>query len=69
MGFILAMTEGISMADRIIVLSKRPGRISMDFPLEFESGDSRTLPPLRRRDDPLFRQYFNEIRKELGINA
>ncbi|MCL1877439.1 MAG: ABC transporter ATP-binding protein [Defluviitaleaceae bacterium] len=63
------IAEGISMADRIIVLSKRPGRISMDFPLKFQNGDSRTLPPLRRRDDPRFRQYFNEIREELGINV
>ncbi|MCL2355918.1 MAG: ABC transporter ATP-binding protein [Defluviitaleaceae bacterium] len=63
------IAEGISMADRIIVLSKRPGRVSMDFPLKFETGDSRTLPPLRRRDDPLFRQYFNDIRLELGINV
>ncbi|MCL1863757.1 MAG: ABC transporter ATP-binding protein [Defluviitaleaceae bacterium] len=58
------IAEGISMADRIVILSKRPGRVSMDFPLEF--GDA---PPLKRRDNPSFRDYFNIIRKELGINV
>lgn len=56
------------MADRIIVFSKRPGRVSMDFNVEFENDDTE-MPPLQRRDDPAFRRYFNLIRKELGINA
>jgi NitT/TauT family transport system ATP-binding protein len=63
------IAECIGMADRIIVISKRPGRISMDFLVEFENGNTSEMPPLKRRDDPSFRKYFNLIRKELGINA
>jgi len=58
------IAESISMADRIIICTKRPGQVCMDFPLGF--GDT---PPLKRRDNPSFREYFNVIRKELGING
>ena len=55
------ISEGISMADRLIVLSKRPGRIKRDMKLTFEKAE--------RRDDPAFRQYFNLIWKELDVNV
>jgi NitT/TauT family transport system ATP-binding protein len=63
------IAESISMADRIIVLSKRPGRVSMDFQLEFATGNAADLPPLKRRNDSSFAKYFNVIREELGIHA
>jgi len=56
------IAEGISMADRIIVLSKRPGQIRLDFKVNFSE-----MPPLQRRDEPLFREYFNMIWKELNV--
>jgi len=62
------IAEGISMADRIIVLSKRPGRISLDFKVEF-SASKEPVPPLKRRDEPKFREYFNIIWKELDVNV
>jgi len=49
------------MADRLIVLSKRPGRIKHDMRLKFEKAE--------RRDDPAFREYFNFVWKELDVNV
>ena len=59
------ISEGISMADRLIVLSKRPGRIKHDIKLKFHEN---ATTPLTRRDDPTFREYFNMIWKELDVN-
>lgn len=57
------LSEAISLADRIIILTKRPAHIarivSISFPLEKDT-------PLNRRNAPEFKQYFNEIWKELN---
>ena len=55
------IAEGISMADRVIVLSKRPGTITKDIKLEFCKNET----PLNRRSLPEFQEYFNQIWKEL----
>lgn len=55
------IAEAITMADRIIILTKRPGKIKQDMTLAFESHHNR-------RDDPLFRKYFNFIWKELDVH-
>lgn len=54
------IAEGISMADRIIVLSKRPGQISQNTKLHFKKDDL----PLARRSSLEFQEYFNTIWKE-----
>ena len=54
------IAEGISMADRVIVLSKRPGVIRQDIALGFAPTDT----PLTRRSQPEFQEYFNKIWKE-----
>ena len=54
------IAEGISMADRVIVLSKRPGTISQNIKLTFKKD-----APLERRSQPVFQEYFNMIWKEL----
>jgi NitT/TauT family transport system ATP-binding protein len=56
------LSEAISAADRILVLSKRPARIKADIPIQFENAD---MTPLMRRNSPLFSVYFNKIWKEL----
>jgi NitT/TauT family transport system ATP-binding protein len=52
------LAEAVSVADRIIVLSARPGRIiaTLDTPFapEYDS-------PLKRRSAPEFQQYFNQV--------
>ena len=55
------LSEAISMADRVIVLSKRPGTVKKILPLSFEDG----LTPLERRNAPEFPSYFNQLWKEL----
>ncbi|NLT64834.1 MAG: ABC transporter ATP-binding protein [Clostridiales bacterium] len=57
--------ESISMSDRVIVLSNKPGTIKKEFDINFEIEDDS---PLARRNHPKFSGYFNLIWKELGIN-
>lgn len=56
------LSEAVSVADRIIILSKRPGRIKGILPIPFSTPD---LSPLERRNDPEFSGYFNEVWKIL----
>ena len=63
------ISEGIGMADRLIVLSKRPGRIRRDINIEFDRDPDKIIFPLERRNEPGFREYFNLIWKELDVNA
>lgn len=57
------ISEAISMADQVIVLSKRPAKIKARFDIEF-SIPNRT--PFSVRSDPQFAAYFNKIWKELN---
>ena len=56
------ISEAISMADRVIVLSSRPGTVVNVFDINF-SIEHRT--PFATRNAPEFREYFNQIWKEL----
>lgn len=60
------IAEAISLADRIIVLSKRPGGVKNIFNINL-SVNNRT--PLRAREAPEFRNYFNLIWKELDVHV
>ena len=56
------LSEAISMADRILVLSRRPGKVKAVFPISFpEKYDT----PLKRRNAPEFSGYFHQVWKEL----
>ena len=57
------LSEAVSVADRVIVLSKRPARIRRILPLRFEQPE---LSPFERRSAPEFRDYFNLLWKELN---
>lgn len=57
------LSEAISMADRILVLSSRPGRIRRQLEIQFHLED-RT--PMKTRSTPGFQEYFNLIWKELN---
>ena len=52
------LAEAISMADRVIVLSKRPGTIKADIPIHL-SLEKRT--PKNSRNAPEFNMYYNQI--------
>ncbi|MCI9454724.1 MAG: ABC transporter ATP-binding protein [Dorea sp.] len=59
------LSEAISLADRVIILSGRPASIKQTIPLIFKL-DLDT--PLNRRNAPEFKTYFNLIWKELNTD-
>lgn len=59
------ISEAISMSDRVLVLSKRPGTIKDIHKIDFVF-PGRT--PLNCRESPKFSQYFNTLWKELGVD-
>ncbi|MCF0126586.1 MAG: ABC transporter ATP-binding protein [Clostridia bacterium] len=59
------ISEAISMSDRVLVLSKRPGKVKNIYKIDFET-ENRT--PLSTRENPKFSKYFNTLWKELGVN-
>lgn len=56
------LSEAVSLANKVIVLSKRPAQIETVVPMEFEEN----LTPFERRAMPQFKDYFNIIWKELN---
>ena len=60
------IAEAISLSDKIVVLTKRPGSVKSihDINLEIEN---RT--PLKAREAPKFREYFNTLWKELDVHV
>ena len=59
------ISEAISMSDRVLVLSKRPGTIKNIHKIDFDI-ENRT--PINCRQSPKFSQYFDVLWKELGVN-
>lgn len=60
------IAEAISMGDRVIVLTRRPGRVKKEYRIEL-SCTGKT--PIKRREAPEFKTFFNEIWKELDVHA
>ena len=60
------ISEAISMADRVIILTKRPAHVARIVPIRL-SLDEKT--PLAARGAPEFKSYFNLIWKELNQYA
>ena len=56
------ISEAISMADRVIVLSNRPATVKNVYDIKFDV-ENRT--PLNCREDPKFSKYFNIMWREL----
>ena len=56
------LSEAISVADRILVLSPRPGRVKKILSIDFPENCIRSLD---RRNCPEFSTYFNMVWKEL----
>jgi len=57
------IAEAISMADRVIVLSNRPGKIKFTINIDF----TNNLTPIAKRKKKIFQDYFDAIWKELEI--
>ncbi len=60
------ISEAISMSDRIVVLSKRPATVKTILDINFEM---EVRNPLSVRESPKFSKYFDNIWKELDVNA
>lgn len=60
------LSEAVSMADRVLVLTKRPATICADIRIQFEK---ENVTPFERRSEPEFKDYFNEIWKELNLHG
>lgn len=56
------LSEAISLADRVIVLTARPASVARIVPIHF---DLENDTPLARRNAPEFKTYFNQIWREL----
>jgi NitT/TauT family transport system ATP-binding protein len=60
------ISEAISMAEKVIVLSGRPGTVKNIHAIKLTCSE-RT--PLKCREAPEFRHYFNKIWRELDIHV
>ena len=52
------LSEAVSVADRILILSRRPGHIKSIVTVQFPE---QAETPLMRRNCPEFSSYFNEV--------
>lgn len=59
------LAEAISLADKVIVLSKRPSIIKKEFEIIFENN----VDPIYRRQEKEFNDYYNLIWKEIDKNV
>lgn len=59
------LSEAVSLADRVIILSSRPASIKTILPITFDLEEDT---PMHRRNAPEFKTYFNRIWKELNQN-
>lgn len=57
--------EAISMADRLVVLTKRPGTVKNIYDIVF---DMENREPLKTRKAPEFSTYFNMIWSDLDVH-
>ena len=59
------LSEAISMGDRVLVLSARPGTVVRTINLEFDP----SLSSIERRETDEFKHYFSELWKEMNKNV
>lgn len=60
------ISEAISLADRVVVLTKRPGTVKHIHTIHLSCSKQT---PITRREAPEFREYFNAIWKELDVHV
>ena len=60
------ISEAISLADKVIVLTKRPATVKTIFPIHLSI---ESYCPLNAREAPEFKDYFNAIWKELDVHV
>ena len=60
--------EAISMSDRVIVLSSRPGRIKAEYEITYPSCGQDRPPPMKAREAAEYHGYFKTLWKELDAH-
>lgn len=55
------IAEALSLADRVVVLSKRPSQIKKIYKLDF----GENLTPLEKRSKPVFNQLYEKLWRDL----
>ena len=63
------IAEAVSMSDRVIVLSRRPGRVKSEHPIRFASAGGHRPTPFQARSTPEFNGYFNRLWQELEVHV
>jgi NitT/TauT family transport system ATP-binding protein len=61
--------EAVSMAERVIVLSRRPGQVKSNHAIRFAAADAGRLAPLAARNAPEFNDYFRTLWQELDVHV
>jgi NitT/TauT family transport system ATP-binding protein len=61
--------EAVSMAERVVVLSRRPGRVKSQHVISFAGADGRRPAPFAARNALEFNGYFNTLWKELEVHV
>lgn len=56
------ISEAVSMADRIVVLTERPATVKTVFDIDIEADT-----PLKRRESPRFSYWFDRVWKEVSL--
>ncbi len=59
------IAEAVSVSDRVLVCSARPGRIKAEFAMPFSKGHL----PQDARNEPTFTEHFNELWRELEADV
>ena len=60
------ISEAISMSDRVVVLTNRPGTVNKIHEIDFEMENRN---PINCRECPKFSKYFDTIWKELDVHV
>jgi NitT/TauT family transport system ATP-binding protein len=61
--------EAISMSERVIVLSRRPGQVKSDHAIAFACAAGDRPAPFAARNAPEFNRYFNTLWQELEVHV
>jgi len=61
--------EAVSMSERVIVLSRRPGKVKSEHTIRFASAQGERPAPFAARNAPEFNGYFNTLWQELEVHV
>jgi NitT/TauT family transport system ATP-binding protein len=61
--------EAITMAERVIVLSRRPGHIKSEYCVRYAGTVNAPMSPFAKRTAPEFSSYFQTVWSELDVHV